>query len=363
MAHYKDFRIGDLFEKLDISPLPNGVRQKLAVKDKDALHNIPLTAAKLGDSGIMYWGNSKDFATARKCIAMVYDGAVSAGSVYPHEGPVGIYSHSYLIKPFADVSFQAITYMATAMQKVIYPKYSRDRPSRWDKVCNDLICLPVDCDGNPDYAYMTKCIKELETECIKKLETFLITTKLKDCKLNEEDINALSCSVAKGEFRVGVLFDGQTGDVDLQAKDIDGMGEYLVNSGVQNQGIKGKTSRPARIFPSSTITVDFLGNSYLRDFEFKMATHNHVFALIERCAISHDAKLYIVATLNKLSAAHSFNNMLTWTELKDVIIQLPIAPSGEPDFDFMATYIRAMQKLVIADAVKLKNNFDEGKRI
>ena len=151
------------------------------------------------------------------------------------------------------------------------------------------------------------------------------------------------------EFRVGDLFEGKTGDVDLQARDIDGKGEYFVNSGVQNQGIKGRTSRKARIFPAGTITVDFFGNAYLRNFPFKMATHNHVFALIGKQEIPHNAKLYIVAALSKLSSLHSFNNMLTWTILQDVKIQLPVTPTGEPDFAYMEERITELEVERIAE--------------
>ena len=52
------------------------------------------------------------------------------------------------------------------------------------------------------------------------------------------------------EFRIGDLFDSQTGDVDLQQSDVNGKGSFFINSGLENCGIKGKTDRQAlkRIF-------------------------------------------------------------------------------------------------------------------
>jgi hypothetical protein len=38
---------------------------------------------------------------------------------------------------------------------------------------------------------------------------------------------------------------------------------------------------------------------------------------------------------------------------------LPIKPDGTPDFDYMERYIRAIEKLVIADVVKYKNEIIE----
>ena len=224
------------------------------------------------------------------------------------------------------------------------------------------ITLPVDASGNPDFTYMAERISELEAERISELEAYLVAAGLDNYELTTREKDILLQHQETAAFRVGDLFEGQTGDVDLQAKDIDGKGEFFVNSGVGNQGVKGRTSRPARTFPEGTITVDFFGNAYLRDFAFKMATHNHVFALIERQTIHHDAKLYIVAALGKLSALHSFSNMLTWTILKDAVIHLPVTVSGVPDFEFMAAYIRAQQKLAIADVVRLKDRIIEETR-
>ena len=67
-----------------------------------------------------------------------------------------------------------------------------------------------------------------------------------------------------GEFKLGQLFESQTGDVDLQRKDINDKGYFFINSGVENRGIKGKTDRPAKVFKAGTITIDFCGNAYYR---------------------------------------------------------------------------------------------------
>ena len=66
--------------------------------------------------------------------------------------------------------------------------------------------------------------------------------------------------------------------------------------------------------------------------------------------------MYIVGTLSKLPSLFSYNNMATWNKLRNVEISLPVLQSGEIDFDYMDRYIRATEKLVIADVVKYKDN-------
>ena len=382
MVRYTKFRIGDLFEKLEVPYYGKGARHSDISDIRTDEYCVPVTTAKKGNNGICRWARKGQFKTYENVISIVYNGAIAAGLTYYQPDAVAVLTDSYFIRlKDGNLNEQVGLYLACAIQKIAKAKYSRENKAVWKRVSDDLIALPTTDDGKPDYEYMAERISELEAERISELEAeriseleaYLITAGLNDYELTDDDKKVLSLSsirpldevghhVVPGvvrkemrEFRVAKLFDGKTGDVDLQTRDIDGKGEYYVNSGVQNQGIKGRTSRPARTFPAGTITVDFFGNAYLRDFEFKMATHNHVFALIEKVSIPHDAKLYITGALGKLAGLYSFNNMLTWTILKDVMISLPVDESDEPDFEYMAAYIRVQEKLAIADAVKLKD--------
>ena len=146
------------------------------------------------------------------------------------------------------------------------------------------------------------------------------------------------------EFKIGDLFAGQTGDIDLQQQDVNGKGCFFINSGVQNCGIKGRTDRLAKIFPSNTITVDFFGNAYYRPFEYKMATHNHVFSLSGDVIKNEQIGLYLVAQMSYLTKLYSFNEMGTWSKIKDQNILLPVKRNGEIDFVFMESRIRELEE-------------------
>lgn len=225
-----------------------------------------------------------------------------------------------------------------------------------------------------DYEYMQERISELEQERISELDAYLAASGLDDYELTDEDKEILSLSpesasdeanaseadcedgqVRFKKFALGTLFTSSTGDVDLQQKDINGKGEFFINSGVENRGIKGRTDRPARIFPANTITVDFWGNAYYRDFEYKMATHNHVFSLAGDVIRNRHVGMYIVGILSKLPKLFSYNNMATWNKLKTIEVSLPVTLNGDIDFDYMERYIRAIEKLAIADVAKYKD--------
>lgn len=235
--------------------------------------------------------------------------------------------------------------------------------------------LPVVESADVDHEYTVDDINyEYMQERIAELDAYLAASGLDDYELTDEDKEILSLSpesasdeanaseadcedeqVRFKKFALGTLFTSSTGDVDLQQKDINGKGEFFINSGVENRGIKGRTDRPARVFPANTITVDFWGNAYYRDFEYKMATHNHVFSLTGDVIRNRLAGMYIVGILSKLPKLFSYNNMATWNKLKTIEVSLPVTLNGDIDFDYMERYIRAIEKLAIADVAKYKD--------
>ena len=149
------------------------------------------------------------------------------------------------------------------------------------------------------------------------------------------------------DFLLKDLFVADKGDVDLQQKDVNGKGHYLINSGVDNFGIKGRTDRPAKVFPANTITIDFWGNAYYRDFEYKMATHNHVFSLSGDIIKNREVGLFLVGSMASFPKVFSYSNMATWPKLKEMTVSLPVREDGTPDCDYMQEcVIKTMQGYV-----------------
>lgn len=166
---FKPFRIGSLFVQLKSGYIGLGKKIGSAMKVRSDEYCIPLTCAKLGDNGIMYWGKKSDFRTYTNAISIIADGAVSAGLVYAQPEEAGVYSHSYFIRlENVEVPYRTNIYLASVLNKVLYPKYSRERPPRWkNKVENDSILLPVTAEGWPDYTYMDQYIRAQEKLAIR----------------------------------------------------------------------------------------------------------------------------------------------------------------------------------------------------
>ena len=210
-------------------------------------------------------------------------------------------------------------------------------------------------EGVIAYDFMRDYVRELERDYVRELDAYLKAAGLDDYELAEEEKHCIGTEIATHPFSLEELFTAEKGDYDLQQKDINGLGCYFINSGVENLGIKGKTDVPAKIFKANTITIDFWGNAYYRDFEYKLATHNHVFSLSGDVIKNREVGLFLVSKMSKFPGMFSYSNMATWNKLKDLEISLPVKPDGTPDFDYMERYIRAIEKTAIKDLVDWKN--------
>jgi hypothetical protein len=156
-----EFRIGDLFEEVKAGYIGSAKKIGTATKSPDADHTLPLTCAKYGNCGIMYYGRESDYIICENVLAVIRDGAVSTGMVYAEER-ASVYSHSYFIKvKNIDVSFLTNQYLSCVLTKNIYPRYYRDDTCIWDRIKDDNIKLPITSTGKPDWQYMEDYMRSI----------------------------------------------------------------------------------------------------------------------------------------------------------------------------------------------------------
>lgn len=167
---WRQYRIGDLFKKLD----GKKATKKNVRKYRDQEFCVPVVYCKFGDNGIMYWGRKNEFATHKNAISVIYNGAIAAGKVYAQKEPTGILAESYFIALRNERRDHDLNlFLSTTMEKVLYPKYSRDFLATWaGKVENDLILLPAVNNGEIDYEFIPPFISGLKKLAIKDVVDF-----------------------------------------------------------------------------------------------------------------------------------------------------------------------------------------------
>ncbi len=155
-------------------------------------------------------------------------------------------------------------------------------------------------------------------------------------------------SVEWGEYKLGDLFESSNGDFDIQKTHINDLGTYVITAGLSNNGVLGKSDVQAKIFKKGSITIDMFGAAFYRQFDYKMVTHARVFSLQPKKMVSNSQGLFIVNSLHFLSSMFGYENMCSWSKIKDETIQLP-ARNGEIDYEFMDRFIAELKARRIAE--------------
>ncbi len=160
------FRVGDLFEKLDLKCRKKDFNKAFDISlERTDEFNLPLVNAKHDNNGIMYYGRGDEWDSAEMTIDIVGDGAASTGDVYAQPQKTGVLYNAYLVKPlWSCESEYVLQFMACVIERCIKSHFGYDNKCTWDKVKNEIIKLPVTIDGQPDWAYMESYMKRIMEE-------------------------------------------------------------------------------------------------------------------------------------------------------------------------------------------------------
>lgn len=219
------------------------------------------------------------------------------------------------------------------------------------------IFLPVK-DGAIDFDFMERFIaklevariKELESEHKKELEAYLEATGLKDYKLTAEEESALGGdNRAFRTFNLYNLFGSSTRGKRLKSADRIPGALPFVTAGEADEGISDFIGNDVAIFSRNTTTIDMFGSAKYRNYEYGGDDH---IAVVHTEDVPKLASIYITAAIHRAShdGQFSYSRNFYAKDADALDVQLP-ARGNEPDYDYMATVISAVQKLVIRDVV------------
>lgn len=145
--------------------------------EKNEEFTLPLINAKDGNNGIMYYGREEDFESEEMCLDIVQNGAVATGNVYAQIEKTGVLWDAYLVKPNADITKYALLFLSRIVQKSIKKKFNYDNKAIWDKVKLEVIPLPQDAEGHPNWGYMDLYMRGIEKIAVKTVESLSETIK------------------------------------------------------------------------------------------------------------------------------------------------------------------------------------------
>ena len=96
-------------------------------------------------------------------------------------------------------------------------------------------------------------------------------------------------------------------------------------------------------FSSSTITIDMFANTFYRNYKY--SADDNILVLIEKKEMLEKSKMFITSVIYKcLKDKFSYGNQFRMGSFNKINIRLPTSEIGKIDFDFMDSFITALEK-------------------
>ena len=307
-----------------------------------------------------------------------------------------------VLAPLVTMSDEVLLYITTCWKKAI-PNLGYAR--HWSVAKTARFELPVVESSNPcheytvddiDFAYMQDRIAELEQDRIAELEqdriaeleAYLVASGLDDYELTDEDKELLSLStkcasdedgtvgadcndgqVRLKEFVIGNVFNHVFAKCknkkfdkrkDTATAPTDEFCVPLINAKLGDNGIMFYGRKED--WNTQEMCIDVIKNGavatgtvYAQPQPVGVLWDAYLIKPIEAVE-SEEALLYLARCIEKVTKEQfSYDKKATWDRVKKCEISLPVNSDNEIDFDYMERYIRAIEKLAIADVVEYKN--------
>jgi len=207
--------------------------------------------------------------------------------------------------------------------------------------------------GEIDFVFMDSFIHELEEERIHELAAYLKLVGLEDSKLSERECNALDSfgKMEFAEFRLGEIFNiDKTSSFNSDSLVVGDEYDYITRTSF-SQGILKSTGRVdgGEVNAAGTWSLGLLQ----MDFFYRKKpwyAGQFVRKITPKIPISDMACHFFTSILNKQKKR--LLSVLVRdvdTTFKASKVMLPVTSLGLPDYDYMETFVRAVQKLVVKD--------------
>ena len=222
-------------------------------------------------------------------------------------------------------------FLKPIFEKIKY-RYNFGREISNERIEKEKIYLPIDDNENPDWAYMEKYVKSLESKV--KFKKIYTKNDSKQQSINMSNWKEFTLCGNNG------LFIYQHGSRLVVPQRVIG-DTPLITAGKTNQGYAQSISNyyDEECFESG-ITIDMFANCFYQNFRF--AADDNIYIFNKPQKINKYIALFLVTIINKQQYKYGYGRQFRKDDTERNKFLLPIAKDGRPDWEFMENYIKKL---------------------
>lgn len=228
-------------------------------------------------------------------------------------------------------------------------KYSYSYTINSSRLREQVVLLPVQSDGTPDWAFMEVYMKQVEEELLSR-----VRPKLEEQLL--EHIISLGALEDRewSEFVLTDFFNPIKGNQNNMASLIDGE-LPLISAKKGDNGVKAFVSpNKKNLFPQHCITLNLDGDggaglAFYQEYSF--ALDSHVVALYPKFSLDKFCLLFIARSISAQRSRFGHGRAINKSRLNHFLLMLPIQADGMPDWEFMSAFMKKVEQDTLSKAL------------
>lgn len=311
--------------------------------------STPYIGATNRNNGVMSFVKAdKKLITKGNCIAFICDGEGSVGySIYKSEDFIG--STTVKVGRNENLNKWNATFITT-IADTVRSKYNFGFKRNETHLKNEILMLPANTKGEPDFEFMEAFMKQKQQEKFEQYHNY-ITRRIKLLK----DFKSV-CPIEEKEW--GEFFIEDVTEI-ISGKDIYGSERIkgnipYISSTANNNGIGHFVGNINSTKEAGCLSVNrngSVGYSFYHPYEALFGNDCRKLRLKKP---NKHIGIFISQQISRQKGKYGYGYKMGTARLKRQKIMLPINDNNEPDYDYMENYIKQLEYNKLIEYLKLK---------
>lgn len=213
------------------------------------------------------------------------------------------------------------------------------------------IMLPVNEKGLPDYAFMEEYMKSVEKSFLMQYKDYLVSVHVSD--LYKRSVER---EVHWEAYSLNEICDIKPGVRLVSRQMADGFRPFI-GAADSNNGVTNFVSNINASLDSNLLGVNYNGNGVAIGFYHP---YEAIFTDdVKRVKFKHHegnkyVYLFLKAAILKQKSKYQYGYKFSGERMNRQKITLPSTPNGQPDFDYMVTYMRDMETKLLLQYLQMR---------
>ena len=348
---WKTFKLGDIFDLVTKSS------KGLNHLEKNISDGISYVGATNRNNGVLDFVKRKEnLIYSGNAIAFIRNGEGSMGySVYKKEDFIASQDITVGYNQYLnEYNAKFITTIADQVRGKYNFGYKRNQ----ERLKREILVLPSDEKGNPNFQYMSDFVKKLELDKAQEvLEYIYIYIYIRVKNILEEKV----CEISWKDFWIEDVCDIKSGVRLTKANQEIGLRPFVGASDSDN-GVTAFVSNKNKSLDANVLGVNYNGSVVENSYHpYEAIFSDDVKRLKWKDEIYGNKYTYLflkqMILLQKIKYAYGYK--FNGERMKRQKIMLPVTKSGLPDYDYMTSY---MQKQELEQIFKILNYLKKEKK-